>query len=170
MSERVYDKRSSGNGVTGGGMSSVVFAVGPQVINETIDGETVMIDLVSGNYYVLDPIGAEIWSFIERSASVEDIVCALASRYEAAAPEIEGAVRGLIERLQGENLIIAAGANGNGAGAISNPPNRAQPGARSPFSTPRLEKFTDMQDLILIDPVHQVDQAGWPHVKPADRA
>jgi hypothetical protein len=34
----------------------------------------------------------------------------------------------------------------------------------SGFEPPVLEKFTDMQDLILLDPVHEVDERGWPHV------
>ena len=29
-----------------------------------------------------------------------------------------------------------------------------------------LEKYTDMKDLVLIDPVHQVDSAGWPERQP----
>jgi hypothetical protein len=26
-----------------------------------------------------------------------------------------------------------------------------------------LEKFTDMHDLLLMDPIHEVSDAGWPH-------
>jgi len=28
-----------------------------------------------------------------------------------------------------------------------------------------VEKYTDMQDLVLLDPVHEVDERGWPHVQ-----
>ena len=34
---------------------------------------------------------------------------------------------------------------------------------RVPYVPPVLEKFTDMQDLILLDPVHEVSERGWPH-------
>jgi hypothetical protein len=27
-----------------------------------------------------------------------------------------------------------------------------------------LQKFTDMQDLLLLDPIHEVDESGWPRV------
>ena len=34
---------------------------------------------------------------------------------------------------------------------------------RQPFSTPVLETYTDMQDLLTLDPIHDVDpQQGWP--------
>ena len=37
------------------------------------------------------------------------------------------------------------------------------PALDSDFVGPRLEKFTDMQHLILLDPVHEVDAGqGWP--------
>ena len=42
----------------------------PQVINETIDGEAIIINLVTGSYYSLDKTGAEVWELIERSLAV----------------------------------------------------------------------------------------------------
>jgi len=40
-------------------------------------------------------------------------------------------------------------------------------GDRLEFSAPRLDKYTDMQQLLLIDPIHEVsDEQGWPKVKP----
>ena len=29
-----------------------------------------------------------------------------------------------------------------------------------------LEEFSDMQDMLLLDPVHDVDELGWPIAKP----
>jgi len=141
------------------------YKVSPRVINETIDGEAVMINLASGNYYILDPVGAEIWTYVERAASVAEIVDGLSARYDGAASDIEGAIGGLLTELQGEDLVVPAdGENGSTHSAPA-----TATGERTPFSTPKLEKFTDMQDLILIDPVHQVDEAGWPHAKPGGR-
>ena len=36
----------------------------PKVIHETIDGETVIVNLDSGNYYSLDATGADIWEYM----------------------------------------------------------------------------------------------------------
>ena len=41
-----------------------------------------------------------------------------------------------------------------------------QPNNGQVFSPPVVEKYTDMQDLVLLDPVHEVDERGWPHAKP----
>ena len=44
-------------------------------------------------------------------------------------------------------------------------------GSDSPFSvsagstSEAFEKFTDMQSLLLADPIHDVDEQGWPKIK-----
>ncbi len=35
-------------------------------------------------------------------------------------------------------------------------------GDRPAFEAPVLESYSDMQDLLLLDPIHDVDDAGWP--------
>jgi hypothetical protein len=30
---------------------------------------------------------------------------------------------------------------------------------------PKIDKYTDMQEMLLADPVHDVDTAGWPNLK-----
>ena len=46
----------------------------PKVIHETIDGETVIVNLDSGNYYSLDDIGADIWDSIGKGVPVDHII------------------------------------------------------------------------------------------------
>ena len=131
----------------------------PQVINEMIDGEAIMINLVSGSYYTLDSLGGEVWELLEKSPSVEDIVTQLSFRYDASDDVIRSAVENLLEQLSREQLI----APDDISGAASSLPSGSRSAQLLPFRAPRLEKFTDMQDLILLDPVHEVDSRGWPH-------
>jgi hypothetical protein len=42
-------------------------------------------------------------------------------------------------------------------------------GKESKFEKPGLQKYSDMQDLLLLDPIHEVDEMGWPHALPAGR-
>ena len=35
-------------------------------------------------------------------------------------------------------------------------------GEKVAFEPPRLERYTDMKDYFLLDPIHEVDTAGWP--------
>lgn len=130
-----------------------------QVISEIIDGEAVMINLTTGNYYSLNETGAAAWSAVETGASVGDITELLSARYAGDPDEIQRAVERLLEELSREDLIAASDGDGPS-------PAFPEPAAeRVPFEAPKLEKHTDMQDLILLDPVHEVGDQGWPHVQ-----
>jgi hypothetical protein len=129
----------------------------PQVINETIDGEAIMINLATGAYYSLDRVGGDVWSVIEHGASVDDVVGALQGRYEGDAAEMAAGVQALLDQLVAEELVQTTDE------AAERPPTAETTDPKQPFSVPRLDKFTDMQDLILLDPVHEVDSRGWPH-------
>jgi Coenzyme PQQ synthesis protein D (PqqD) len=132
----------------------------PQVINETIDGEAIMINLATGSYYSLDRVGGDVWALLDASLPVDDIVVQLGRRYDGAEDDIRRAVDDLLQRLSSEELVVPCD-DSDPVGAASLEP---VPAGRPPFRTPRLEKFTDMQDLILLDPVHEVDSRGWPHL------
>jgi Coenzyme PQQ synthesis protein D (PqqD) len=132
----------------------------PQVINETIDGEAIMINLATGSYYSLDRVGGDVWALLEASLPVDDIVVQLGRCYDGAEDDIRRAVDELLQRLSSEELVVPCG-DSDPVGAASLEP---APASRPPFRAPRLEKFTDMQDLILLDPVHEVDSRGWPHL------
>lgn len=132
----------------------------PQVINETIDGEAIMINLATGSYYSLDRVGGDVWSLLEASLPVDDIVAELGRRYEATEDDIRRGVNDLLQQLSREELVVPYD-DAEPVRAVSPAPAASE---RPPFHAPRLEKFTDMQDLILLDPVHQVDSRGWPHL------
>lgn len=139
----------------------------PNVIHETIEGEVILIDLKTGTYYSLRDAGAAAWQAIEHGAGEGEIAAELRSRYEASESEIADAVRRLLAELEREGLVRA---DEGEAGSAAAPPASDNGAARLPFAAPVLEKHTDMQDLILLDPVHEVGAQGWPHPAPPDEA
>jgi hypothetical protein len=132
----------------------------PTVISETIDGETVIINLASGTYYSLKHVGAAIWAAIQQSKSLGAIAAMVRSRYDVEKHDIEEHIASLIQRLTEEDLVRPASSEGfqPPAGTLS-PEER-----RLPFEAPMLEKFTDMEAMLLLDPVHDVDEKGWPNL------
>jgi hypothetical protein len=136
----------------------------PHVIAETIGGETIIVHLSTGCYYNLGGSAVDIWERIAAEQPLATITRELVARYDASLADIEAAVSGLLDELQGEDLVV--GIDDEGAAVRTAPP--AEPtSARAPFVAPSLSKFTDMQDIILLDPVHEVDARGWPHTNPA---
>jgi hypothetical protein len=136
----------------------------PDVTHEVIDGEAVIINLVTGNYYSLDKAGADVWILLERNVAVESIIEHIAFRYEGGRSAIEKSVVELISRLRDEELIVPDSTSGPAKSSETEVPSAGN-GARPSFQPPVLLKFTDMQELLLLDPIHEVDQTGWPHKK-----
>jgi hypothetical protein len=136
----------------------------PHVIHETIDGEVIVINLASGNYYSVKGAGADVWDVIESSPGADKnaIAAAIAARFGRASDEIEREIADFLGALKREELVAATE---NGASASVSPPDGASNGSKT-FEPPLLEKYTDMQDLVLLDPVHEVDSTGWPAPKP----
>jgi hypothetical protein len=132
----------------------------PHVISETVGGETIIVNLARGHYFSLQGSAVEVWQGLERGEAAETIVLELEQRYEAEDGEIEAAVKKLLEDFAGAELIVED-ANGNGTGSTALPSQDV--GERVPFVAPGFATFTDMQDIILLDPVHEVDTRGWPH-------
>ncbi|HEY2536878.1 MAG TPA: PqqD family protein [Solirubrobacteraceae bacterium] len=159
----------------------------PHVVHETIDGETILIHLGTGAYYSLEGVGAHVWGLAVAGGEEGEILAEVQSRYDED-PQIVGeAVEALLRRLLEEELLAQAEMTATDAGEGGAPadgePDGARPSETTPseepprpagsapslpaeFVAPVLNKYTDMQEFMLIDPIHDVEEeAGWPHVK-----
>jgi hypothetical protein len=140
----------------------------PKVIHETIDGETVIVNLDSGNYYSLDAIGADIWDSVGKGLPVDHIVEDISFKFSGKQEEIEQAVRLFINELLQETLIAPSAPGSAGNEETHETPSRSKPSdGLLPFKAPTLQKYSDMQELLLLDPIHEVDETGWPNAKSA---
>lgn len=137
----------------------------PEIIREQFDEEVVIVDLDTGSYYSLGGAGGEVWSAIESGASSAQIVERLVKSYHAEHAEIEASVARLLEELLAEELIVPQTGAGNPVADIAATGDEAP---RRDWQAPILQKFTDMQALLLLDPIHEVDSAGWPQPKPEE--
>ncbi|HMK48861.1 MAG TPA: PqqD family protein [Thermodesulfovibrionales bacterium] len=141
----------------------------PKVIHETIDGETVIVNLDSGNYYSLNRVGADIWSMIGTGLKVQDLIEDIAGLYPVEREAIASAVLRFIDELQTEELVVVDNSQMRDVKARPEAGvGTAQTGGKLTFEPPALQKYSDMQDLLLLDPIHEVDDAGWPSAKTAD--
>ena len=70
--------------------------------------------------------------------------------------EVDDAVIEFVGRLVDEGLVRPAP-----DGHPSTPIPEAG-GAGGPFTRPTITVYSDMEDLLLLDPIHDVDETGWP--------
>lgn len=127
----------------------------PHVVGEVIDDEAVIIDLQSGRYFNTRASGALIWAGIEQGATIEALAAQLAARFDIAPAEAAEQALAFVAILEGHGLVRA----GQAAAAIPASPEAL---GREVFAVPQLGIHSDLDDLLRLDPIHDVDAAGWP--------
>jgi hypothetical protein len=133
---------------------------------ETIDGEVLIINFETGNYYSLRGTAAEIWSIVERGPAAGDILAAVDHRYTGNRGHMEGAINDFVDALRDEALIVPESGSATESPAEPHLEVEANGGEERPaFEVPVLNKYTDVQDLLVLDPIHEVDETGWPTPK-----
>lgn len=134
---------------------------GPLVISETIGDETVIIDLEKGSYFSVKGSGSHIWGQLQQPASVRSILADLLSVFDVQRVEALSHLVQIISYLRDEGLIALSSEPAVSRAISVAPPDKME------FVAPSIEKFTDMEAMLLLDPVHDVDEEGWPN-KPVD--
>jgi hypothetical protein len=127
----------------------------PDVIQETVEGEALIVHTRSGTYYNLEGSGTLVWNALLSGHSVEQIETTFASGSAAERAEIRAGLGAFVSALAAEQLILPR----------ERPAEDLRPAAepKTTFAPPALRKFTDMQELLLVDPIHDVQPAaGWP--------
>ena len=129
----------------------------PGVIFERFEDETVVINLDSGRYYTLDAMGAAVWMRLNDVVALDELIAECRRDYDGDPATIEAALREFVALLLSEQLLRPG--TGEARPAAPGPPARP---TREPFRPPTLAKYDDMAEMLLLDPVHDVNEAGWP--------
>ena len=130
------------------------------VESEVIEGEAVVVNMETGKYFCLNTTGATIWQWLDRGARSDDIVATLASAFGIDPSGLRKGVDAFLEALRREGMVIPFEVAG---GALPMPSG----GLGATFVEPQLETYTDMQEFLLVDPVHEIDEKSIPQ-KPKD--
>ena len=127
----------------------------PQIAHQTLDGEVVIVNLASGKYYSLRGSAVFLWSLLEQGCS-EEAICQC---FLGPASEVAPILQRFYAELVAEDILHSF----ESADRIPVPVSSNQAVEQIALEPPVLEKFTDMQELLLLDPIHEVTDAGWPH-------
>lgn len=129
------------------------------VAHETIDGETIVIDLRQQSYYRLEGPAAVAWQGLTQGCEEGTLLAYLQRAYPADAGALAGALPRFLADLGAAGLLT----EGETAGLD---PLAATP-APAPFTGFALHGFSDLEEILWVDPVHDVDEAtGWPTLPP----
>lgn len=136
------------------GQTTVLEIAAPGCAAQEFDGEIVALNLSNGIYCSFRDLGAVLWRDLAAGHPVETMSALLA-------PALGGtqAVEDFAARITAEGLMRPA----TDAVPVQGQPQvvAALAGGMAPTLT--FEVFEDMKNLLLFDPVHEVDEVkGWP--------
>lgn len=79
-----------------------------QVMARQVGDETVILDLTSGTYFGLDPVGARVWQLMGEGKTLAEICDTMLDEYEVTRDALERDVIELAQRLNAQGLIVTA--------------------------------------------------------------
>ena len=124
---------------------------------ECFDEEIVVLNVIEGVYYAFGGAAVVAWPYIVAQQPESDIASALAARYSVRLDEVTRDLAEFAERLVSENILQTAPENILGI-------DRSQLESLSEYQGFIFERHADMEDLLTLDPIHEVDpNVGWPN-------
>jgi hypothetical protein len=131
-----------------------------RAVGKVIDGEAIIIDLVSGAYFSITGIGAVVWQAIEEGRTVGDIWSRIAEGHDVDAVTARRDVEQLVDTLLERGLIVVDEVEA----PVPEPGPIAAVG-RVPYEASALHVYTDMLEMLALDPPMPVIGAlptDWP--------
>jgi hypothetical protein len=128
----------------------------PNITSERFDDEIVVVNFESGKYHSIQGDGVTIWQWLEHAPTIDQVIALAIEQFDGDPVEIDQAVRSFIDALKLERLAVPASAAANERWSGT------RAGSRTSFRSPALATFSDMQELLWLDPIHEVDESGWP--------
>lgn len=78
----------------------------PDAATSAVGNETVILHLVNGTYYGLDPVGTRIWGMIKDGVKTSEICRRLAEEYEIDLATIEADARKFLTDLEAQGILV----------------------------------------------------------------
>lgn len=82
--------------------------IATQVMARQVGDETVILDLASGTYFGLDPVGARIWQLIGEGKTLAEICATMLEEYEVGREHLETDILRLTGQLLERGLVVPA--------------------------------------------------------------
>ena len=75
-------------------------------VESAVGDETVILHLVNGTYYGLDPVGTQIWRMMRDGVAMAEICRRLAEEYQVDLATIEDDARNFLTDLEAQGILV----------------------------------------------------------------
>jgi hypothetical protein len=128
-----------------------------RITHDVLDGEVLVIEEATGAYFSLSGPAASVWIAIGNGRSLDQIAASVGHHHGVESRTVRDDVESFLQELRSEGLVVITGNEGG--------PPSFDAVSSGPWSPPTIGKFTDLRDLLLFDPIHEVDTTGWPNLE-----
>jgi hypothetical protein len=135
------------------------FVVEPWMTHERLDDQVMMINLETGAYFALERPAADCWTALTAGAGFDGIVAEVVAQFDVAPDRAEADVETFLVSLVDEGIVRWSSDE-----PAAPSPDGTAPAARLAYRPPQIEKHDDLEELLLLDPIHDVGPEGWPAV------
>ena len=131
------------------------------VTHDRLEDEVIIINVATGSYYSGSGPAADIWSLFVQGTSLPEAARKLASVYSCNEGDVLQDVDRCVSFLLERGLLRTSDQTAPAMADLVLPQS-----VRTGWSVPDFDEYTDMWDLIKLDPIHETDDVGWPIAKP----
>lgn len=131
----------------------------PKVTAERLDGEFIILHFETGCYFSVIDTAADVCQLLLTGTATSEIVDLLVNHYELDREVMHQSVNGLVTQFIAEGLIVPTENTTDSSPTV--------PSFVGEFTEFTIEKFDDMSEQLLLDPIHEIDERGWPQAKQA---
>lgn len=80
-------------------------SISPHAAATRVGDEAVILHLVSGTYFGLDPVGARIWGLMKENKTLAEICDLMLNEYDVSREDLERDTMNLVNELVAQDLI-----------------------------------------------------------------
>jgi hypothetical protein len=133
----------------------------PDVVSEEMGNEIVVINLESGCYYTLNETASIIWNLISNGFSNKKIINHIIENHKVAKKTFIKDIEDFLKLMIEEKLIVESDGDIKGDQKVNFQVNEEA----TDYQRPTIKKQSDMQEMLKLDPIHEVTDVGWPNKK-----
>jgi len=129
-----------------------MYILNPRLAADIFDNEYIIANLDIGLYYSIQGIAVSMVQalpFEDPATPIEK----LAATFNGSANNVSGELQGIWQQLIREEIVKEA---------ITPVAVNEDWVPTAIYGTPLFNRYADMQDLLMLDPIHEVDEEGWP--------
>jgi hypothetical protein len=129
-----------------------MYYLNPRLAAEIFDGEYIIANLDTGLYFSVQGLAVSMINFLPFDTK-DQVIDLLANTFPENAETIQKELTSILNELIENEIVLKDDLKTLVESKSNTLPIK--------YTASRFNKYADMQDLLLLDPIHDVDEDGW---------